>query len=68
MYVSGVFLGITVLTTFVSVYLSILAARKGDELLQKEILARKGRGVPSPASLGESMAKSSKDNYSTNFV
>ncbi|KAG3069351.1 hypothetical protein PC121_g9856 [Phytophthora cactorum] len=66
MYVSGVFMAITVLTTFVSVYLSILATRKSDELLLKEIMAKKG--THSSASLGDSMSKPPKENYSTNFV
>ncbi|EGZ29223.1 hypothetical protein PHYSODRAFT_246280 [Phytophthora sojae] len=68
MYVSGVFMAITVLTTFVSVYISILAARKTDETLQKEIMAKRGGAAMSPASLGDSVAKPPKDNYSTNFV
>ncbi|KAI9985877.1 hypothetical protein PInf_024660 [Phytophthora infestans] len=66
MYVSIVFMGVTVLTTLVSVYLSYLAARKSDELLLKEIMAKKG--PQSSASLGESMVKVPKENYSTNFV
>ncbi|KAF4037356.1 hypothetical protein GN244_ATG10584 [Phytophthora infestans] len=66
MYVSIVFMGVTVLTTLVSVYLSYLAARKSDELLLKEIMAKEG--PQSSASLGESMVKAPKENYSINFV
>ncbi|KAE9083763.1 hypothetical protein PF010_g21089 [Phytophthora fragariae] len=70
MYVSGVFMAVIVLTTFVSVYVSILTAHKSDETLQKEIASKRGAAAMPPASLGDSMAKPPKDNcnYSTNFV
>ncbi|RLN71052.1 hypothetical protein BBJ28_00006948 [Nothophytophthora sp. Chile5] len=73
MYVSSIFMGLTIVTTFISVYFSILAARKSEEELKREIMARQTKG-PAGVASGSSMSDlglgkpAPKDNYSTNFV
>jgi beta-glucanase (GH16 family) len=74
MYASLSVSGVTVLFTFVAVYASVLAVRKSDEELRKQILLQqqqqqqKNLGALSAASASDVGLKPPNSNYSTNFV